>query len=77
MSEEITIQKGLWQRTRDYFGDVRVEMKRVTWPSKQEIYGTTIMVIATTFAFAFYFWVCDSVFAVLVRRMLDWLGHKA
>ena len=77
MAEEIAIQKNFWQRTRDYFGDVRVEMKRVTWPSKQEIYGTTVMVIATTFAFAFYFWICDSTFAVLVRRLLDWLGHKA
>jgi preprotein translocase subunit SecE len=77
MAEEITIQKSWWQRTRDYFGDVRVEMKRVTWPSKQEIYGTTVMVIATTFAFGFYFWICDSVFSVLVRRLLNWLGHRA
>jgi preprotein translocase subunit SecE len=77
MAEEITIQKSFLQRTRDYFGDVRVEMKRVTWPSKQEIYGTTVMVIATTFAFAFYFWICDSAFGVLVHRLLTWLGRKA
>jgi preprotein translocase subunit SecE len=77
MAEEITIQRNWWQRTREYFGDVRVEMKRVTWPGKQEIYGTTVMVIATTFAFGFYFWICDSVFAAAVRRLLDWLAHKA
>jgi preprotein translocase subunit SecE len=77
MAEEIAIQKSFWNRTRAYFGDVRVEMKRVTWPSKQEIYGTTVMVIATTFAFAFFFWICDSTFQVLVGRLLNWLGHKA
>ncbi|HEY6272664.1 MAG TPA: preprotein translocase subunit SecE [Terriglobales bacterium] len=77
MAEEIAIQKSFWNRTRAYFGDVRVEMKRVTWPNKQEIYGTTVMVIATTFAFAFFFWICDSTFQVLVGRLLSWLGHKA
>ena len=77
MAEEIAIQKSFWYRTQSYFADVRAEMKRVTWPNKQEIYGTTVMVIATTFAFAFFFWICDSTFQVLVGRLLSWLGHKA
>jgi preprotein translocase subunit SecE len=77
MAEEILIQKNLWKRTRDYFADVRAEMKRVTWPGKQEIYGTTVMVIATTFAFAFYFWACDAIFQQLVVRLLNWLAHKS
>ena len=77
MAEEITIQKNFWERTKDYFGDVRVEMKRVTWPGKQEIYGTTVMVIATTFAFGFYFWICDAIFGPGIHRLLVWLSHKA
>jgi preprotein translocase subunit SecE len=76
MAEEILIQKDIWKRTRDYFGDVRTEMKRVTWPGKQEIYGTTVMVIATTFAFAFYFAACDAIFKQLMGRLLSWLAHR-
>jgi preprotein translocase subunit SecE len=75
MAEEITIAKSWWVRTREYVTDVRAEMKRVTWPGKQEIYGTTVMVIATTFAFGFYFWICDMVFQNLVGRVLDWLAR--
>ena len=41
MADELTIHKNPWQRLRQYVADVRTEMKRVTWPSKQEIYGTT------------------------------------
>ena len=76
MAEEITLRKNFWASTREYVSDVRAEMKRVTWPGRQEIYGTTVMVIATTFAFGFYFWLCDSMFSYLVKRVLDWLGQK-
>ena len=55
MAEELSIQKSPWIRLREYISDVRVEMRRVTWPSKQEIYGTTVMVILTTFFFGAYF----------------------
>jgi preprotein translocase subunit SecE len=76
MAEEITIKKGFWKETRDYFGDVRVEMKRVTWPGRMEIQGTTAMVIITTFLFGFYFWICDSFFQTVVGRLLNWLTTR-
>ena len=53
MGEQVSIEKSTWVQIRDYFSDVRTEMKRVTWPSKQEIYGTTVMVLITTFLFGF------------------------
>jgi preprotein translocase subunit SecE len=77
MADEINIEKSFWKRTREYFTDVRAEMKRVTWPGRQEIYSTTIMVIATTFAFAFYFWFCDAAFQRLVASVLSWLAHRS
>ncbi len=70
MGEEVSIEKSTWLRVREYFSDVRAEMKRVTWPGKQEIYGTTVMVIVTTFLFGFYFWICDQAFSNLVGRAL-------
>lgn len=70
MAEEIGISKNFLQRLRDYFTEVRSEMKRVTWPGKQEIYGTTLMVILTTFLFGFYFWITDNAFSVLIGRIL-------
>jgi len=77
MADEITIQRGTWQRLRDYYQEVKIEMKRVTWPGKQEVYGTTVMVLACTFAFAAFFWVCDACFSRLVIHMLSYLTHRA
>jgi len=70
MGDEISIEKKPWDRVRQYISDVNVEMKRVTWPGKQEIYGTTLMVILTTFLFGFYFWICDLVFRGIVSKVL-------
>lgn len=76
MADELTLQKNALQRLREYISDVRVEMKRVAWPNRQEIYGTTVMVILTTFLFGFYFYVCDGIFGVLSRRILNFFLHR-
>jgi preprotein translocase subunit SecE len=76
MADELTIQKNAWQRLREYVADVRTEMKRVTWPGKQETYGTTVMVILTTFAFAAYFALCDKIFGAGVLRLLHYLTRR-
>ena len=76
MANELAIHKNLWQQVRDYIEDVRIEMKKVTWPSKQEIYGTTVMVILTTFLFALFFYTCDEIFSHLVSRTLKWFLHR-
>ena len=35
--------------TARYISEVKSEMKKVTWPSKPELYGATIVVIVVTF----------------------------
>src|SRR5208337_4534361 len=32
-------------RTRDYFNELKLEMKRVTWPNRKQVEGTTLVVI--------------------------------
>jgi preprotein translocase subunit SecE len=76
MGDEVSIQKNWWQQVRRYISDVRVEMKRVTWPGKQEIYGTTVMVILTTFLFGIYFWICDQGFSRAVSSVLRLFLHR-
>ena len=76
MADEITLQKNYLKEVRDYFDDVRIEMRRVTWPGKQEVYGTTVMVILSTFLFAAYFALCDYAFRSIVQRVLDMFLHR-
>ena len=72
MAEEIGISRNFLRRARDYFGEVRSEMKRVSWPNKQEIYGITVMVVLTTFIFGAYFYATDHLFSYFVARILKY-----
>ena len=46
----------------DFWRDTSSEMKKVTWPSRQEVVGTTVVVLVATIIFAVYLWGCDVVF---------------
>jgi preprotein translocase subunit SecE len=75
MAEEIGIRKDPLTRLRDYVAEVRVEMRRVTWPGWPEVYGTTVMVLITTFALGIYFSVCDMFFKWMVEKILHLFLH--
>ena len=59
-----------FKELRDFLSEVRSELKKVTWPSWQEVRSTTIVVIATTFFFGFYLWGLDLVFSEMLSRFL-------
>ena len=58
-------------RLRSFFHDVRVEMKQVNWPSRLDVWSTTIVVIVTVAFFALFFFFTDS----LLSKAEDWLFH--
>jgi len=55
---------------RAFLTDVKVELKKVTWPSRPEVYNTTIVVLITTFFFGFYLYGLDLVFFQLLQPIL-------
>ena len=54
--------KQWWLSTKEFFHDTQSEMKKVTWPTRNEVVGTTVVVIAATLVFALFLWGCDLVF---------------
>ena len=50
-----------FERTKDYVNELKLEMRRVTWPNRKQVQGTTAVVIFSVFAFAAYFEVVDSI----------------
>lgn len=45
--------------TREFLHDVRVEMKQVTWPSRDDVVATTWVVVATVAFFGVFLWLVD------------------
>ena len=60
-----------FQETKGYFNDLKLEMRRVTWPNRKQVEGTTAVVIVSVFAFAAYFFVVDSLLVKGVKAILD------
>ena len=65
-------EKNWIQRTKDYVNDLKLEMRRVTWPNRKQVEGTTAVVILSVFAFAAYFAVVDSILTKGVKAVLDY-----
>jgi len=53
--------KSIPDRMRAFYADVRNEMRKVTFPGRNEVQGTTVVVIITVFLFGIFFWVVDGV----------------
>ena len=53
-----------------FFTEVRSELKKVTWPSRKEVYSTTLVVIATSILFGFYLWGLDLAFSRVMSLVL-------
>ena len=45
----------------EFIPEVIVEMRKVSFPSKDEVVGTTIVVLISSFVFALYLWVADLI----------------
>jgi preprotein translocase subunit SecE len=53
--------KNWFERTKDYINELKLEMRRVTWPNRKQVQGTTLVVIFSVFLFAGYFEIVDSI----------------
>lgn len=63
-----------WSRSRDFVAKVREEMRRVTWPTRKEVYATTFVVILTAIFFGLYLWGLDLLFGRIVGWIVSGLG---
>ena len=55
------LRAGHWSRFVIFLGEVKTEMRKVSFPTRDEVIGTTIVVIVTSVIFAVYLWIADFV----------------
>ena len=60
---------GWWGRSRRFLAEVRNEMSRVTWPSRREVYATTLVVIITSIFFGVYLYGID----LILNAIMGWV----
>ena len=71
--KEASESSGNWfGRARRFLAEVRVELSRVTWPTRREVWATTVVVILTSMLFGVYLWVID----LGLSQVMDWVFRK-
>jgi len=65
---------GTIANTREFLHDVRVEMKQVTWPSREDVIATTWVVIATVAFFGAFLAVVDKLVQLGVAYVFKRFG---
>ena len=58
---------GWFGRARRFLADVRSELSRVTWPSRREVWATTVVVILTSMLFGIYLYMIDVTLSAFVK----------
>ena len=58
------------QKTLQFLREVRVETKKVTWPTRKETLASTVVVLVTTFIIAFFLGGVDLLLSRLVEMFL-------
>ncbi len=57
-------------KTREFLENVNKELKRTSWPSQQEVYGTTIVVIVAVIIVSVYLGIVDVLLASIQKLFL-------
>jgi preprotein translocase subunit SecE len=62
--------QGYFRRASDYLRDVQMELKKVTWPTRKQTAGTTLVVIILVFIVAVFLGIFDYGLSKLVEVVL-------
>jgi len=68
-------QKVRWyRRFFNFLKDVRAEVKKVAWPTRNEVYSTTLVVIIAMVFFGVYLYFMDIVFSWVLLKIKAFFG---
>lgn len=66
---------GWLANVRQFWHEVALEMKKVSWPTRTEVINTTIVVVVSVFFFAFYLFAADLAFTYFIKG-IEWVAGK-
>lgn len=61
---------GILRKTQTFVEEVQVEMRRVTWPDREQLRNATIVILIFVIILAFIIGAMDGVFSWFVRTLV-------
>jgi preprotein translocase subunit SecE len=63
-----------WNRLRTFLKEVRAEMQKVSFPSRDEVTSTSIVVVVASFIFGIFLYAADVVIVEIYQWVLGVIG---
>ena len=60
----------MFGKIANFFSEVTVELKKVSWPTKNELIGSTSVVIISVAIMALYIGICDFIFSKVIHLVI-------
>ena len=57
------------QRVSNYIGEVKVELAKVSWPTREELYGSTVVVIVLCLMLSIFVFGIDRLLTFLIQSI--------
>ncbi len=62
----------MFKKIGKFFSEMKGEMKKVTWPTRDELKESTKLVIIATFVVTLFIGTIDQILTLVIRRLLGW-----
>lgn len=63
-----------WRTATEFFGEVKAELSKVAWPSRDEAVSSTWVVLGAVVVVAAWIFVIDKVTAIMMAGLIRLLG---
>ncbi len=73
-SEKSGARLNVVQSANEYLKDVRVEVSKVTWPTREELRESTLVVIVMVFLIAVFIGLVDRGFSIAFEALIRMIG---
>ncbi|GBG56011.1 preprotein translocase subunit SecE [bacterium BFN5] len=70
MAAQETAVQGSTSRWKKFFREVKAELKKVTWPNKQELISFTGIVFVSVIAVSVLIWLVDTLFNEILHLII-------
>ena len=58
-------------KARDFLSEVKVEVKKVTWPSRKEAMGGTMVVLVVVLIMSIFLGIIDTLLSKIIERLIS------
>ncbi len=58
-------------KVTEFLQQVKAELQKVTWPTRKETYGSTVVVVVLVLLVAVFLWIVDTGLSALIQTLLN------